>query len=132
MSYHYEHVLTNSDVEKVNNTLSLIESSRTDSIPKQGDIIEYTNKYGEYYKNGHIENQQNDSIYICEKPYVPFVETSNTRVSTSTSGGHGTSFQQNSYDMLGKEKRPSKYGDIVAVLKMEQFHSLLKYQCGNL
>lgn len=45
MSYHYEHVLTNSDVEKVNNTLSLIESSRTDSIPKQGDIIEYTNKH---------------------------------------------------------------------------------------
>lgn len=89
--YDYHHRVTISDVEKANKWVELIENSRTVDRPQIGDIVEFTNKHGDYYRNAHIEKIDNEdnTMEICEHPSIPFVgyiEEEN-RIYTSTSGG---------------------------------------------
>ncbi|AAK79121.1 hypothetical protein BJV85_002850 [Clostridium acetobutylicum] len=88
-SYDYEHTLNESDVEKANSWVKKIEGSRNKNFPQVGDIVEYTTKNGDYYKNAHIENiyVKDKKIYICEEPYVPFLCSAFNEINTSTSGG---------------------------------------------
>ena len=44
--------ITDSDLAMANDYVRLIESTRSSKIPKAGDIIRYTNKYGDYYEHG--------------------------------------------------------------------------------
>lgn len=87
-SYHHEHRVTESDVQKANRIARVIESTRTDYAPRVGDIVQYTNKYGNYYAQAHIENMNEEGRWvICEQPMIPFVMVDNGAVCTSTSGG---------------------------------------------
>lgn len=88
-SYDYEHNVTTSDVEMVNKYVEAIEKSRDNNSPQIGDIVRYTNKYGNYYHNAHVEEVTDNEIYICESPYTPFINFSydNKGIHTSTSGG---------------------------------------------
>lgn len=90
--YDYNHGLKESDVVNVNNWVELIEKSRCSTTPLVGDIVEFTNKYGNYYQNAHIDNIEGEELYICETPYVPFIMRSLEGVGycTSTSGGAWT------------------------------------------
>ncbi|MBM7607256.1 hypothetical protein JOD29_000493 [Lysinibacillus composti] len=86
--YDSQHLLTNADTEKVNNLIDWIQNSRDNESPQIGDVVEYTNKYGNYYANAHIDRVTNDGqLYICESPYVPFIDTFGGKLTTSTSGG---------------------------------------------
>ena len=68
------HEMTKYDVEKVNEYVKLIENSRSKLESKIGDMIQYTNEYGEYFEKAHIDEIYEDGeLYICERPYVPFV-----------------------------------------------------------
>jgi hypothetical protein len=69
-----EHRLKPRDVEMVNHYVELIKATRGER-PCPGDIIEYTDEYGDYDENAHIRAFDNEtgrfSIRIC--PHVPIV-----------------------------------------------------------
>lgn len=102
----YAHTIVQSDVDMVNNYISIIENSRNENIPQIGDIVEYTTKHGDYYKNGHIDNYYSDTnnYYICEKPYVPFISLNKDKnnIICSTSGGAWTEVNRNKFKYIGK------------------------------
>lgn len=88
LSYHHEHRVTESDVQKANALVQAIEASRNSTAPQPGDIIQYTTKHGDFYARAHIEGLTDDGkLSICEQPYIPFVLVDNGRVRTNTSGG---------------------------------------------
>lgn len=89
-SYDSKYNVTPSDVEKVNQLIEVIESSRNNSTPQVGDIVQFTSKYGDYYDLAHIEESKKDKLYICEEPSAPFVNTRDNKVNTDTSGGAWT------------------------------------------
>lgn len=86
---HYN--ISDNDLNMVNAYVKLIEGSRSKSIPKNGDIIKYTNEYGEYFRMGHIEKiiEDKNMASICERSYVPFIRKNenNDGIKCSTSGG---------------------------------------------
>lgn len=63
LSAHYE--LTESDVEKVNTCVELLEKSRTPEKPMPGDIVRYTDELGYYHPHAYIEKIQGDQAHIC-------------------------------------------------------------------
>ena len=87
--YDMEHTVTQSDADKANRYVALIESSRNDNRPMPGDVVRFTDKHGDYYENAHIEkvDDADKEVYICERPYVPFIRPSKTGISCNTSGG---------------------------------------------
>lgn len=80
--------LKQSDVEMANELVAAIEKSRTENNPQPGDIVLYTNEYGEYFANAHIEtvNVNDDTIYLCERANT-YVSVDNEKVYCNSSGG---------------------------------------------
>ncbi len=109
--YHSEHCFSQSDYEKCLEMRTAIEQSRDKKTPKPGDIVEYTDKYGYYYKWAHIEGlgrmcEAADSFSICEEPYVPFVTIrENGEISTSTSGGAWTGALRSELSYVGTREK---------------------------
>lgn len=104
-SYDHQHTLTISDLEKVNDYILHIESSRSKSTPGTGDIVQYTNRYGEYRANAHIETLKEEGLYINEKPYTPFASIKGSKFVASASGGP-YHFIPTSLKYVGKQKKP--------------------------
>ncbi|MFP7486374.1 DUF4121 family protein [Priestia filamentosa] len=105
LSYDFEHGLTTTDVEKVNGWVKLIEEGRKSEKPQVGDIVEFTDKYGDYYKNAHIEGVYEDVVNICNRPSIPFVSKSREGLlSTSTGGGSWGNIPSN-LKFIGKRKK---------------------------
>jgi hypothetical protein len=87
-SYHQEHRVTESDVQKANEVARVIEKTRNNVVPQPGDIVQYTTKHGDYYARAHIEGGNGDGkLSICEQPSTPFVNVDGGIVRTNTSGG---------------------------------------------
>lgn len=87
-SYDHEHRVTQYDVDMANELVEVIEGSRNKDIPQVGDMIDYTNKHGDYYSRAHIESIEDEKLYICENPSIPFTSIHGIKgISTSTSGG---------------------------------------------
>ena len=102
------HEMTEYDVEKVNEYVELIENSRSKLESKIGDMIQYTNEYGEYFEKAHIDEIYEDGeLYICERPYVPFVgiNENNNGISCSTSGGAWEYLSKEKLTYVGKSKK---------------------------
>lgn len=90
--YSAHHSLNQSDVDKANRHVAIIESGRRDDRPMPGDMLKLTDKHGRYYPYAHIERDsifEDDCLDVCEQPYVPFVGVCDDGVSLhmSTSGG---------------------------------------------
>ena len=64
------HEIRQRDVDMVNAYIELIESSRSVSEPRPGDIIRYTDPYGTYYPHTHIEYIADGKANTCENAYV--------------------------------------------------------------
>jgi hypothetical protein len=106
-SYDYEHRIIQEDVEMVNNWITFIGNSRDKNSPQVGDIVEYTNEHGDFYKNAHIEKidgYEGEGLHICERPQVPFIGKSNNRFYTSTSGGAWTNIPKN-LKLIGQREK---------------------------
>ena len=102
------HEMTKYDVEKVNEYVKLIENSRSKLESKIGDMIQYTNEYGEYFEKAHIDEIYEDGeLDICERPYVPFVgvNENNNGISCSTSGGAWEYLSKGKLTYVGKSKK---------------------------
>ena len=100
-----EHRLYESDVEMANNYVKLIEGSRSTLTPQVGDIVRYTNEYGEYYGYAHIEKVDEVEAYICERPYVPFIWKKNNGIGCNTSGGAWKHIPIGDFRYLGTEPK---------------------------
>lgn len=106
-AYHSEHRVKQSDVDLANNWVEFIESTRDDKAPQVGDVVELTNKYGDFYKNAHIDDLnwlKTGKLYVCEQPYIPFVSAYSGKLATSTSGGAWCSIPDN-LRLIGKRKK---------------------------
>lgn len=88
-SYDLQYGINEMDIEKIQRLIPLIENSRDISSPQVGDIVQFTNKHGDYHAFAHIDKVCLDQLYICEKPYVPFTEVKSQtdKIETTTSGG---------------------------------------------
>lgn len=109
------HYLVGADVDKANMYVDLIEKSRSENEPRIGDIIQYTNDWGEYYESAHIEKIYDDGkVNICENPYVPFINPNqdNNGIYCSTSGGAWCDIPMDKLTYIGKrEKRFCDWGN---------------------
>ena len=96
------------DVEKANRYVYLLESTRSTATPQPGDIVRYTNKWGDYYAHAHIESiNEEGGAHICESPYVPFswADADNKKMLFSTSGGAWGRIETNRMTYVGTEKK---------------------------
>ena len=106
------HILMNYDVDKANMYVELIENTRSEKTPSVGDCVRYTNEYGDYYGTAHIEKADANEIYICERPYTPFIHEYEGRISCNTSGGAWTHLPTRELKYIGKiEKRFCDWGN---------------------
>lgn len=99
------HILINYDVDKANMYVELIENTRSEKIPSVGDCVRYTNEYGDYYGAAHIEKADVNEVYICERPYTPFIHEYDGRISCNTSGGAWTHLPTRELKYIGKIKK---------------------------
>ena len=99
------HCLDESDVNKANFYVKWIEYTRSTIEPRVGDIIRYTNEYGDYYATAHIEKvYENGDLYICEQPYTPFISIYKNEIYCNTSGGAWATIP-NDITYIGKQKK---------------------------
>ena len=99
--------ITDSDLAMANDYVRLIESTRSNETPKEGDRIRYTNKYGDYYERAHIEHVRDGVVNICEQPYVPFIDKNRNGdgIYCSTSGGAWTNIPVDKLTYVGTEEK---------------------------
>jgi hypothetical protein len=108
-SYDYEHRIIQSDVDKANMYVDIIQKSRTAHQIQVGDIVELTTKHGSYYKNAHIEKYdvEDDEWSVCEQPTTPFISDYKNNIRCSTSGGAWCSVPNN-LKIIGKRLKVFK------------------------
>ena len=107
-SYHFEHRVTDSDVEKINQLVTLIEAARQSepTYPLDGDrIICVSPDKGIVSRNGHIQRRQSFGYWmtICTDPYTPFIDES---LESDASGGYWIIVQEKdraSFTFVGRE-----------------------------
>ena len=107
-SNHYYYGITDRDLAMVNDYVELIERTRSETEPRIGDIIQYTNEYGDYYMSAHIDKVYEDGrVYICEQPYVPFIgkDENNDGICCSTSGGAWCNLPKDKLTYIGKREK---------------------------
>ncbi|MFP7486375.1 DUF4121 family protein [Priestia filamentosa] len=71
-SYDLKNKLTTTDIKKVNDWVKFIEEGRKDKKPQVGDIVEFTNKYGDYYADAHIDEVDKEEVNICTRSPLAF------------------------------------------------------------
>lgn len=106
-SYNREHRLTKNDVDMANEYVRLIEITRSKFIPKAGDMVHYTTRYGDFYPHSHIDCAEDRGYSICEQPYVPFIRADKKRkgIVCSTSGGAWALIPKDKLTYIGKENK---------------------------
>ena len=89
IQYDYDYEITEKELEKANIYIELMNTERENTdTPVAGDIVRFTDKYGNYYEVAHIDAVFDDEVYICEKAYIPFIHIKiNGKIGFSTSGG---------------------------------------------
>ncbi|MEM4992215.1 DUF4121 family protein [Priestia sp. SB1] len=108
-SYDREHRLTVSDLEKANNWVEFIEDTRSDDTPQVGDIVEFTNKYGDWYEDTHIDGIEENELEIMERPSVLWVSKSKDgTLCTPGTSGSGSNYIPSELKLIGKRKKVFK------------------------
>ena len=107
-SYHFDHRVTDADLEKINRLVRLIEAARQSepTYPLDGDrIICVSPDKGIVSRNGHIQRRQSFGYWmtICTDPYIPFIDES---LESDASGGYWIIVQEKdraSFTFVGRE-----------------------------
>ena len=88
-AYDHNHGVSLHDLDLANYYLTVIESRVGKAKPTSGDVIDFTNKYGERYERARIETIDEDGLSVCMLPFTPFVLVSEDHGEfiTNTSGG---------------------------------------------
>lgn len=91
----YGYPITQIDVDKVNRLISLMHQKRDNNeTPAAGDIIAYTTRSGDYYRNAHIERMDDKEAYICLTANIPFCFDNKGKAGYDTEGGLWTQLEQ--------------------------------------
>lgn len=78
--------LDESDVEKVNRIIEMIERSRSIDVIQKYDVVEYTNEYGEYFPKATATMKREGNIELCENAGV-HLNICDNELCGSASGG---------------------------------------------
>ena len=99
--------VNSSDLEKVNKYIDLISVTRNKNIPQVGDMIVYTNKYGEYFPMAHIEtiNIKDNTAHICERASSYISADKKNNIVCSSSGGTWYSIPLDKLSYTGTQER---------------------------
>lgn len=122
-NYHfdYEHGITESDVMKVNKIIDAIENSRSTERIQVGDVVQYTNEYGEYFPHAMITNIY-DNTEICENGNM-YTNIHEGEFCHSTSGGSFSHHEMNGFTYIGKTTNTSLIVPILSFVQiMIVFH----------
>lgn len=105
ISSHYE--ILQDDVEIANDYINLIRNSRSAYIPVIGDIVRYTNKYGEYFEHAHIDVVDEKEVYICYHANSCIYRSHSMKEGfrLSTSGGRWEYIPINKMRYVGVQKK---------------------------
>lgn len=104
----FEGILSNNDLQIVNDFVKLIESTRSKTEPKAGDYLVYTDKYGDYYPNAHIEYTETEERYsgnVCAGGSCAFVSKGKNGIICNGSGGHWVDIPYKKMEYIGKKKK---------------------------
>ena len=99
--------INETDVRKVNKALTVIEATRDINNPQAGDVIQYTNKWGEYFPKAHIEYTEAEGRCggnVCEYAGT-YLSVDNGKVFCNSSGGTWTNIDLSKLKYIGKAKR---------------------------
>lgn len=102
--YDREHILHQSDVDKANMFVDLFKRTRSNTEPKPGDVVRYTNEYGEYYKSAQIEKDNWGVGNLCVAGTSSISLDENGELNFSTSGGAFYHVDTSKMKYLGKAK----------------------------
>ena len=106
--YQENHRFKQTDVDMANKYIEIIENNRTDDKIQVGDIIEFTTRTGDYYRNAHVEKlyPEISEVNICEYPSAPFIFLTETKdnIKCTTSGGAWSNIPNN-LKLMGKRKK---------------------------
>ena len=108
LSYDAEYKVTEADVSLANSYVQLIESTRSEKEPKEGDIVRYTTKHGDYFAHAHIDGMKANKLCICLRPFVPFISSAENGILCDTSGGHWCSADPGQMFFWGREEKQFK------------------------
>lgn len=94
-----------SDVDMVNKFIELIENTRSAATPQPGDIVEYTNIYGEYFPHAHIETNNDGYIHLCERASTYISKSDDEKIICSSSGGTWNHIEVEKFEYIGMTER---------------------------
>lgn len=97
--------INHSDVDMVNEFIELIEKSRSSVVPMPGDIVQYTNEYGEFFASAHIETVENGIIHLCERANTYISKSEENGISCSSSGGTWNHVEIDKFKYIGTMER---------------------------
>lgn len=90
------------DLYMANSYIELIEKSRNNNLPMVGDIVQYTNAYGDYYNHAIVEYVDGDTVGLCERGN-PSIHRSENKIGfgISISGGSFPSVSLSNMKLIG-------------------------------
>ena len=97
------HGITEADVTKVNKIITMIEKLRLTGRVQVGDVVQYTNEYGDYFQHALIDDINDDAV-ICENGSM-YIDIHEGEFYHSTSGGIFSLHNINDFTYIGKTTR---------------------------
>lgn len=104
-SYNNKYKISQSDVDKANRYIDLIEKTRSENTPQAGDMLIYTDQYGSFFPHAHIEYNCEGICNICERAYIPFVRHTDMGISCYTSGRAWNDLPAGELKYIGKKEK---------------------------
>ena len=89
-----------SDVEKVNRIIEMIERSRSVNVIQKYDVVEYTNEYGEYFPKATATMEREENIELCENAGV-HLNICDNELCGSASGGAFSHHKESEFTYKG-------------------------------
>lgn len=91
----YGYAVSQNDADKVNRLIGFIRKERDSrKEPTAGDIIEFTTRSGDYFKDAHIQQIKDGKLEICLSAHTPFCYEKEEQASYNISGGPWTSLDK--------------------------------------
>lgn len=89
-----------SDVEKVNRIIEMIERSRSVNVIQKYDVVEYTNEYREYFPKATATMEREENIELCENAGV-HLSICDNELCGSASGGAFSHHKESEFTYKG-------------------------------
>nr|DAE33771.1 MAG TPA: protein of unknown function (DUF4121) [Bacteriophage sp.] len=92
--------INESDVERVNHIIEMIERSRSVEVIQKYDVVEYTNEYGEYFPKATATKRRGEKIELCENAGV-HLSIYDNELCGSASGGSFSHHKESEFAYKG-------------------------------